>query len=127
MKKLLITLTATLLCAGAFGQGKLAFEIDSEHLIYFTTDRWELALSDAAATANGTGTAFPIAGSGLSTGAGSTIAALAGSPSFTAGLFAGSSPNSLALQATTTIGDASSEGSVVSVNCIFAALPAGQP
>ena len=38
MKKLLITLTATLLCAGAFAQGKLQFINNTDNLIYFATD-----------------------------------------------------------------------------------------
>ena len=96
MKKLLLTLTATLLCAGAFGQGKLMFGIDYEHLIFFTTDVWAMG-GDWGKTADGTGISFPIAGSGLYTGPGSTIAALTGSPTIIASLFAGTSSNSLSL------------------------------
>src|SRR5664280_2674243 len=129
MKKLLLTLTATLLCAGAFGQGKLAFDIDKNHLIYFSGDMSRLAVADWCITADNGGGAgpFPIEGSGLYTGPGSTIAALSGSPTIIAGLFAGYSPSSLSLQTTTTIGDVSLEGSVAPVNCTFSALPAGTP
>jgi hypothetical protein len=93
MKKLLLTLTATLLCAGAFGQGKLAFDINFDNLIYFTTDTLRLVPADRNATADNGGGAgpFPIAGSGLYTGPGSTIAALSGSPTIIAALYAGSS------------------------------------
>jgi hypothetical protein len=70
---------------------------------------------------------FPLAGSGLYTGPGSTIAALDGSPTFVAALFAGTSPSSLSLQTTTTIDDWYNEGSVVPVNVILAGLPAGTP
>ena len=105
MKKLLLTLTATLLCAGAFGQGKLTFGIHSDNLIYFTTDTLRLVPADRTATADNGGGAgpFPIAGSGLYTGPGSTIAALPGSPAFVVGLWAGPTPSSMTLQATTTI------------------------
>jgi hypothetical protein len=129
MKKLLLTLTATLLCAGAFGQGKLAFDINFDNLIYFTTDTLRLVPADRTATADNGGGAgpFPIAGSGLYTGPGSTIAALSGSPTIIAALYAGSSPNSLSLQTTTTIGDAALEGTVEEVHCIFASIPAGTP
>ena len=129
MKKLLLTLTATLLCAGAFGQGKLAFDINFDNLIYFTTDTLRLVPADRTATADNGGGAgpFPIAGSGLYTGPESTIAALSGSPTIIAALYAGSSPNSLSLQTTTTIGDATFEGTVEEVHCIFASIPGGTP
>jgi hypothetical protein len=127
MKKLLITMTVTLVCVGAFAQGKLAFQNNSDNLIYFTTDTTQLLTADAAKTANGTGTAFPIAGSGLYTGAGSTIAALAGSPNIIAGLWAGTSAGSMTLATTTTIGDVGGEGSVVPVNITFPTFPSGTP
>jgi hypothetical protein len=127
MKRLFITLTATLVCVGAYGQGKLGFQVNSDNLIYFTTDLNKLNPADRTATANGTGTAFPIAGSGLYTGAGGTIAALSGNLSFVAALYGGTSSSSLSLQTTTTIGDVGSEGSLVGVNCTFASLPAGTP
>jgi hypothetical protein len=134
MKKLFITLTATLLCFGAFGQGKLAFDNSNDygsgvwtHLIYFATDTAKLLPADRTATANGTGTAFPIPGSGLYTGPGSTIAALSGSPTIIAALYIGTSSSSLSLQTTTTIGDVSSEGSVVPVFMTLNGFPAGTP
>ena len=124
VNKLLVTLTASLLCAGAFGQGKLAFDnSDGNHLIYFSPDTSKLTPADATKWVND----HPLAGSGAYAGPGSTIAALAGSPSFTAALYAGTSPNSLGLQRTTTIGDSSLEGSVVAVNCTFASLQPGTP
>jgi hypothetical protein len=129
MKKLLITGAAMLVCVGAFAQGKLAFAVNSDNLIYFTTGDalMQLLPGDKVATASGTGSVFPIAGSGLYTGAGSSIAALAGSPSFIAGLYAGTSAGSLSLATTTTIGDAGGEGSVVPVNMTFPTFPAGTP
>jgi hypothetical protein len=134
MKKLLFSLTMTLLYAGAFGQGKLAFDNSDDygsgvwtHLIYFTTNPGYLALPDRTATANGTGMTLPIAGSGLYTGPGSTVAALSGSPTIIAALYGGTSSNSLTLQTTTTIDDVNNEGCVVRVNCTFASLPAGTP
>jgi hypothetical protein len=123
MKKSLLTLTATLLCVGAFGQGRLSFEIDTSHLIYFTTDTTKLAPADAIAVVSG----YPLAGSGLYTGDGSTITAVAGSPTFIAALYGGTSSSSLSLQSTTTIGGFALEGSVVPVNCTFASLAADVP
>jgi hypothetical protein len=134
MKKLILTLTAALLCAGAFGQGKLAFDNSNDygsgvwtHLIYFATDTAKLLQADRTATANGTGSTYPIAGSGLYTGPGSTIAALSGSPTIIAALYAGTSASSLSLQTTTTIGDANGEGSVVPVLMTLNGFPAGTP
>jgi len=37
MKKLVLTLTATLACLGAFAQGKIGFQTDSAHLVYYAT------------------------------------------------------------------------------------------
>src|SRR5664279_905323 len=84
MKKLLITTTATLLCVGVFGQGKLAFINDTTRLIYFTTDKSRLVPADANKIVFG---GFPFLGCGLYTGSGSTIAALEGSPTIIAALY----------------------------------------
>lgn len=46
MKKLLITLTTTLVCVGAFAQGKIAFSTLSDHLVYFTSDTTKLNSAD---------------------------------------------------------------------------------
>ena len=129
MKKLLITMTATLLCAGAFGQGKLTFAIDTSRLIYFTTDTTKLGPADA----NTIVADSPLAGSGLYTGptydgvSPGTIMSLEGSPTIIVALYAGISSNSLSLQTTTTIGDFDSEGSVVPVSCTFSSLPSDVP
>ncbi len=124
MKKRLIILTTILICVGALAQGKLSFSIDGTHLIYFTSDTTHLAPGDVNKTANG----FPLAGSSLYNGPGSTIAVLAGSPAFIAGLWAGPSSNSLTLRTTTTIADSIDfGGEVAPVNCTFADLPAGTP
>ncbi len=134
MKKLLITLTATLLCAGAFGQGKLSFDIDENHLIYFSADMSKLALADWCITVdNGFGCgALPIEGSSLYTGltlngTPGTIMSVSGSATMIAALYGGWSPSSLSLLTTTTIADISNPGGVVPVNCTFSALPAGTP
>ena len=99
MKKLLLTTTLTLVCAGAFSQGKLSFFNNSDNLIYFTTDLMKLVAADRTATADNGGGAgpFPIAGSGLYTGLGlnhtpGTIMSLAGSPTLIAALYGGTSP-----------------------------------
>jgi hypothetical protein len=78
------SLTFFVLLASAtmgFAQGKLAFVNNSDQLIYFATDRSMLVAADANKSVNG----VSLAGSTLSTGAGGTIASLAGSPILVAG------------------------------------------
>jgi len=48
MKKLVLTLTATLACVAAFAQGKISFQNDSLHLVYFDPNPANLAPGDAA-------------------------------------------------------------------------------
>jgi hypothetical protein len=137
MKKLLLTLTATLVCAGAFGQGKLAFVNNSDNLIYFTTDTSKLVAADRTTTVDdglGFG-AFPIAGSSLYTGltyneTPGTILSLAGSPAFIAALYGGTSPSLLGLLTTTTIDDLYHDGNpggIVSVNTLLQGFPGATP
>jgi hypothetical protein len=138
MKTLLITVTATLVCAGAFGQGKLSFDNgDFLHLIYFTTNTWKLAPADQTTTIDNSGfcggTSL-LAGSSLYTGltlsgTPGTIMSLSGSPTFIAGLYGGTSSNSLSLQTTTTIDslENGNPGGVVPVNVTCINLPAGSP
>src|ERR1035437_9930121 len=109
MKKLLLILTATtMVSVGAFGQGKLSFANDNNHLIYFTTDTNHLAQGDAAYAGNGAYT----------TGAGGTqpTSSLQGSPTLVAALYGGPSASSLHLQTTTTIANYALEGQVVQLN-----------
>jgi hypothetical protein len=123
MKKLLLTMTAALVCVGAFGQGKLAFQLYTTGLIYFTTDTTQLLPADASKQVGG----FALAGSGAYTGAGSTIASLAGSPSFVVALYGGATAGSLSLQTTTTIATYGAEGTLASVNAAFASLVSATP
>src|ERR1035437_739818 len=116
---ILLLVTTTL----ALGQGKLRFDNDSSRLIYITSDVTWLAWPDVGKSVGG----FPLAGSSAYTGAGSTIAALAGSPSFVAALYGGATAGSLTLRATTTIADVNFAGFVNPVNVTFADLPAGVP
>jgi hypothetical protein len=134
MKKLLIAATVSLVCVGAFAQGKLSFDINSDNLIYLTTDAAHILPADLASTSdNGFGAgALPLAGSALYTGLGlnntpGTVASLAGSPTFTVALFGGASAGSLTLQTTTTIADVSNPGGIAQVNVTFASLPSGTP
>jgi hypothetical protein len=121
MKKLLVILTATLVCAGAFGQGKLTFANNSDQLIYMTTDTTKVAAGDAGKTVNG----FALAGSSLYSGASSTISSLAGGPTFTAALFAGTTAGSLSQVATTTFGDVNFGGLLTPGNVTLAGMPIG--
>jgi hypothetical protein len=123
VKNMVITIMATLVCVAAFGQGKLEFINNTDNLIYFTTTTYMLATADVGKTVGG----FPLAGSSAYTGAGSTIDALAGTPTFIAGLWAGYSAGSMTLKTTTTIADVNLAGQIVGVHATFAGLPAGTP
>jgi hypothetical protein len=135
MKKLLITMSATLVCVGAFGQGWVGFQNDINNLIYFTTDTTKLLAGDVAKTAdNGGGAgAFPLAGSGLYTGNGGnstagSIASLATPTTFIASLWAGTSSSSLSLMTTAPIADYTLEGQLVGANVVLpTGMPAGTP
>jgi hypothetical protein len=136
MKKLVVGIVVTLLCAAAFGQGKLQFDNgDGERLIYFTTNALKLLPADRNIVVDdgfGCG-ALPLAGSALYTGSTAdgvspgTIMSLAGSPTIIAALYSGTSCNFLSLQTTTTIGDISWIGSVVPVNMILNGFLPGTP
>jgi len=84
MKKILVTLTATLVCVGAFAQGKIAFENDSLHLYYYSTDG-NLRPADAGLAGTGASSANMPAGVTL-----------------VVDLYGGTSSSSLALVSTTT-------------------------
>jgi len=129
MKKLLLIAAATLVCVGAFAQGKLSFDLNSDNLIYLTTDVNGFKPGDATKTADGFG-GGPIAlpGSSLYTGAGSTAAALGGT--WVVSLMGGAAANSMSLQTTAELADASSSnfgGLAGPQNLTFASLPAGTP
>jgi hypothetical protein len=113
MKKLLVTMMASLACVAAFGQGAVNFFLDSNHAIYFTADTSKMIPADAAATAQG----FPVAGSGLYTGqfggANGSIASLPSGVTFTASLYGGATAGSMTLQTTTEIGAATAEGNII--------------
>ena len=93
---LILVLTTTTM---AFGQGKLLFNINTDNIIYFTTETTLLNRYDASATFDSAadGGPFPIAGSSAFTGPAldgvslGSIQALSGSPQFVVGLFAGTS------------------------------------
>lgn len=124
MKKLIVSLTATLVCLGAFAQGKLQFVNNINQLIYMTTDTAKMAPGDVGKTIAG----FNLAGSSLYTGAGGTIASLAGGPSFTAALFGGATADALTQQAVGTLGDVNYGGLIIPpVNVTFASLAIGTP
>jgi hypothetical protein len=132
MKKLLISMTATLVCAGALAQGSLIFAINSDNLIYFTTDTAHLNPADVGKTFDlspqGLGGPYPLAGSCASTDG--TIPVLAGSPSFVAALYAGTSSTALSLQATAILDSwwSSNPGGTILVNANMAApISAGTP
>ena len=137
MKKLLLTLTATLVCAGAFGQSILWFGNNTDNLIYFTTNKSKLVAADRTTTVdNGFGFgALPIAGCSLYTGltfneTPGTIMSLAGSPTFIAALYGGTSSSSMSLLATTTIDDLYPDGNPGGIRgkrVLLQAFPAGTP
>jgi len=87
MKKLVLTLTATLACVAAFAQGKIAFVNDSLHLVYFDTDHNNLKPADAS-----------LAGQA----AYNTPSNMPAGITLVADLYAGAASTSLALVSTTT-------------------------
>jgi hypothetical protein len=126
MKKLLVTMSVMLVCAGAaFGQGSVSFSLDTTHAIYFTADTAYMLPGDAHTMVQ----SMVIAGQGAYTGqyngANGTIAALAGSPTFVAALYGGPNASSLTLQTTTTIGNSDFEGMVNATPCYPAGIPGG--
>ena len=129
MKKLLIAAAVTLVSVGAFAQGKLSFDINSDNLIYFTTSTsggLRMLAGDSATTYDsgyGAG-AILLAGQSLQTGG--TIAALGRPTTFTAGLMAGTSAGSLSLITSTTLGDGSNPGGINAVS-MTTGFPAGIP
>jgi len=128
MKKLIITATVTLVCVGAFAQGKLQFYNNIDNLIYFNPTTAAPGTPGTLAADAGTVVGgFAIAGSSAYTGDGSTIAALAGTPTLIAGLYGGTSAGSLTLQTTTTIDGVAGAGQIIPANSTFATLPSGTP
>ena len=129
MKKILITAAATLVCVGAFAQGKLSFQVFSDNLIYITTDATKMAAGDATKTADAmAGAPVALPGSSLYAGAGGTAAALGGT--WVVSLMGGTAANSMSLQTTTTLADASSGnfgGIAENIDTTLAGLPAGTP
>jgi hypothetical protein len=114
----LVLTTATM----AFAQGKLCFCNNIDNLLYLSPDH--LGPADWNKVVGG----FPLAGSSLYTGAGSTVASLAGAPSFTVALFAGATANSLSQVAAGALGNVDFGGLInPPVNVKLAGLPAGTP
>ena len=129
MKNLLITITATLACVGAFAQGKLSFDINSDNLIYITTDTMRMMPGDATKTADwGLGAGpVPLPGSSLYAGPGSTAEALGGT--WVVSLMGGATANSLTLQTTASLADTSfpNFGGIAASYQLNLSLPAGTP
>jgi hypothetical protein len=112
MKKLFITLAVTLVCVGAFAQGKLSFANDSTRLVYFSTDVTKLNTGDAAKANNAVTAAL--------------ISSLSGAPSWTVALWGGTSANSLTLQTVAT-GWSAAAGRWTAANTTFASLGTTTP
>ncbi len=136
MTKGFITVTAMLVCGVACGQGMLTFNVNTDNLIYFTTSAGGMALGDGTATFVSPCSSDTVTVLGSTLASDGSIAALQGTPTFTAYLYGGTSSSSLTLQATTTIDNWSADGNpggIVAVNATFngsngtASLPAGIP
>jgi len=134
MKKLLITMAVAAASVAAYGQGVIAFANNTDNLIYFTTSASGMLGTDASATFINPYSGNPNSVLGSSLAIDGSIPALAGSPNFTAYLYAGTSAGSLTLQTTTTLGDFlvnGNPGQIDSVNATFngpggsASLPGG--
>jgi PEP-CTERM motif len=130
MKKLLLIAAATLVCVGAYAQGKLSFQVSTDNLIYLTTDTTKFINGDATKTADwgGNGAAVALPGSSLYSGAGSTAGAIGGT--WVVSLMGGTSAGSMTVQTTTILADSASFnfGGIASpIEMQFASLPAGTP
>jgi len=121
MKKLVLTVTVSLACIAAFAQGKVRFENDSLHLLYFTTDSSKLDAADSA-----------LAGQALlSNGKGS----LGVTHTIVVDLYAGTASTSLTRVSTTSLTTGGTAGSFTGANVSMApggtgfngttAIPAG--
>lgn len=86
MKKTLLTLALVAATVAAFAQGKINFNNDTLHLVYFTTDQSSLVSGDSA-----------LAGFGM---ASTTV--IAGAPVIEADLWGGTASTALSLYKTTT-------------------------
>src|ERR1041385_207922 len=82
MKKLVLTAVASLACVAAFAQGKISFQVDSLHLVYY-----DPAKTGASLAGNGVSSSLMPAGINL-----------------VADLYVGTSSTSLSLMTTTTFG-----------------------
>lgn len=105
MKKLVLTVTLSMACIGAFAQGKIAFSTDTLHLVYFTTDTTHLAPGDTA-----------LAGRGLYK---KNVTTLAGAPALAVDLYAGTTSSSLSLISSTGFNTSIGEGKWTSANVLF--------
>lgn len=103
MKKLILTVTASLACVAAFAQGKLQFATDSGHLVYYD---------------NSTG---PLAGTAVSS------ANLPAGFTLVADLYGGTSSTALALISTTSFGAVSGRWTAANTTFNTPALPGGAP
>jgi len=101
MKKLVLTVTATLACVAAFAQGRISFQTDSLHLVYYGTSANNGAL---AGTAVGTGSQSP------------------GGVTLVADLYMGTASGSLALYSTTTF---AANGKWNTLSVTAAGIPGG--
>jgi hypothetical protein len=95
MKKLILTVTASLACLAAFGQGRISFQTDSLHLVYYNPD--------------------PLLG-GAFAGAGVDSAHLPAGVSLVADLYMGTSSSSLSLYSSTSFGATAGKWNTVSVS-----------
>jgi len=111
MKTLFACLSAALVCVSAFGQGKLSFANDSNHLVYFSYDTAKMVAGDA-----------DLAGYGVHS---TTIAQLEGAPTLSVSLWAGAS-SSILTRMTTTTSWSTEPGRWTPVS-LTVNLPAGAP
>lgn len=108
MKKLILTLTASLACVAAFAQGKLQFATDSLHLVYYDP-------SSGQANSGGTN----IAGTAVSS------ANMPNGVTLVADLYGGTSSTALSLVSTTVFGTVAGRWTGANTTFTSPALPAG--
>jgi len=108
MKKLVLTVAASLACVAAFAQGKVSFQNDTLHLVYYNPDASQLKGADAALAGQGASSALMPQGVTL-----------------VADLYAGTSSTALTLHTSTSF--AVGAGRFTTANYTDATLPGGTP
>lgn len=109
MKKLIVIALTTVMCVGAFAQGRISLVNNNNYLVYLSTDTTKLKAADQASA----GTATPVSGTLLS---GATLVA---------GLYIGTSSTAMSLVTTTIVGPGVGPGRIINAPYQSPTIPSG--